>query len=77
MKKESRKNTINNKLGKISNKIYLQNKYIRNNKELLEVVRESFRGNPAAGQKLLTIVPETKEFMAFVSFSSLFSLFSS
>ena len=33
MKKESKKHNINNKLGKISNKIYLQNKYIRNNKE--------------------------------------------
>ena len=39
MKKESKKNTINNKLGKISNKIYLQNKYIRNDKELLEMGR--------------------------------------
>ena len=39
MKKESKKNTINNKLGKISNKIYLQNKYIRNDKELLEILK--------------------------------------
>ena len=39
MKKESKKNTINNKLGKISNKIHLQNKYIRNDKELLEILK--------------------------------------
>ena len=36
---------------------------VSNEPELLEVVRESFRGNPAAGQKLLTVIPETKEFM--------------
>ena len=34
-----KKSTINNKLGKISNKIYLQNKYIRNDKELLEILK--------------------------------------
>ena len=39
MKKLSKKNTINNKLGKISNKIYLQNKYIRNDKKLLEILK--------------------------------------
>ena len=39
MKKESKKHNINNKLGKISNKIYLQNKYIRNDKELLEILK--------------------------------------
>ena len=39
MKKLSKKNTINNKLGKISNKIYLQNKYIRNDKEILEILK--------------------------------------
>ena len=39
MKKLIKKNTINNKLGKISNKIYLQNKYIRNDKELLEILK--------------------------------------
>ena len=39
MKKLSKKNTINNRLGKISNKIYLQNKYIRNDKELLEILK--------------------------------------
>ena len=38
-------------------------RWYQNEPELLEVVRESFRGNLAAGQKLLTIVPETKEFM--------------
>ena len=39
MKKESKKHNINNKLGNISNKIYLQNKYIRNDKELLEILK--------------------------------------
>ena len=34
-----KKSIINNKLGKISNKIYLQNKYIRNDKELLEILK--------------------------------------
>ena len=34
-----KKSTINNKLGKISNKIYLQNKYIRNDKELLGILK--------------------------------------
>ena len=34
-----KKSTINNKLGKISNKIYLQNKYIRNDKEDREEIK--------------------------------------
>ena len=33
-----KKSKINNKLGKIYNKIYLQNKYIRNDKELLKLI---------------------------------------
>ena len=34
-----KKSIIKNKMGKISNKIYLQNKYIRNDKELLEILK--------------------------------------
>ena len=62
-------NKINNMRLENGEKLLLENKrenpirWYQNEPELLEVVRESFRGNPAAGQKLLTIVPETKEFM--------------
>ena len=66
-------NKINNmKLenGKSKEKVLLlENKrenpirWYHNEPELLEVVKESFRGNPVAGQKLLSVVPETKEFM--------------
>ena len=60
---------INNMRHENGEKLLLENKrenpirWYQNEPELLEVVRESFRGNPAAGQKLLTVVPETKEFM--------------
>ena len=48
-KKLSKKNTINNRLGKISNKIYLQNKYIRNDKELLEILKLILNKRTATG----------------------------